>query len=57
MGNVLQSNSLTIVCLNGPSVQLHVRYELVASGLMPRSRRGRTAAPVSTIVFHRVSGD
>ncbi|MGH9176407.1 MAG: hypothetical protein ACRD1H_18705, partial [Vicinamibacterales bacterium] len=56
--NVMQSNSLTIRCFNnGASVVLHVRYELVGNGLMVEVTTMPDGAPVSTIVFHKVSHD
>lgn len=54
---VMQSNSLTIACLNGASVLLHVRYELVGNGLMIEVTTRPDGSPVSTIVFHKVSLD
>jgi hypothetical protein len=54
--NVIQSNSLTIRCTNnGASVLLHVRYELIRSGLMAEVTTTPNGTPISTILFHRVS--
>ena len=56
--NVLQSNTLTIECFNnGASVVLHVRYELLAKGLMLEHTTRPDGSLVSTIVFHKVSQD
>jgi hypothetical protein len=54
---VMQSNSLTITCLDGASVLLHVRYELVDNALMIEVTTRPDGSPVSTIVFHKVSLD
>ena len=52
---VMQSNSLSIKCANGASVVLHVRYELLGSGLMIEISTMPDGSAVSTMVFHRVS--
>jgi hypothetical protein len=53
---VLVSDSLTLRCFNnGASVTLHVRYELIADGLMNEITTRADGTLVSTIVFHRVS--
>jgi hypothetical protein len=55
--NVMQSNALTIQCFNnGASVVLHVRYELLAAGLMLEHTTRQDGTVVGTIVLHRVSG-
>lgn len=54
--NVMQSNTLTIKCLNnGATVVLHARYELVSDGLMFEVITRPDGRPVTTIVFHRIS--
>lgn len=54
--NVMQSNTLMIQCFNnGASVVLHVRYELVGSGLMLEHTTRPDGAFVSTIALHKVS--
>jgi hypothetical protein len=54
--NVMQSNSLIIKCFNnGASVRLHLRFELVDSGLMIETATLPDGSPVSTIVLHKVS--
>ena len=56
--NVLQSNTLKIVCFNnGASVVLHVRYELLGKGLMLEHASLADGTPFSTIVLHKVSVD
>ncbi len=56
--NVMQSNTLTIQCFNnGASVVLHVRYELLDSGLMAEIATHPDGSPVSTIILHKVSLD
>lgn len=54
---VLQSNNLTLACVDGASVLLHVRYDLVRSGLLIEVTTRPDGSPVSTIVFHKVSLD
>jgi hypothetical protein len=56
-GSVLRSDTLTIQCASGPSVVLHVRYELLGRGLMLEHTRREDGTEVGTIVFHKVSHD
>ena len=54
--NVMISNAMTIQCFNnGARVHLHLRFELVADGLMIETATLADGSPVSTIVLHKVS--
>lgn len=54
--NVMVSNAMTIQCFNnGARVHLHLRFELVANGLMIETATLADGSPVSTIVLHKVS--
>ena len=56
--NVLQSDRLTIACSNsGALVVLRVRYDLASNGVMIENTATLDGAPVSRIVFHKVSHD
>lgn len=55
--NVMASDSLVLRCLDGPSVQLRVRYELLGPGLMTEITTRADGTFVSEIIFHKVSLD
>ena len=56
IGNVLQTDSLTIECSNtGASVVLRARYEVITAGVIVEHTTAQDGSPVSRIVLHKVS--